>query len=604
MKYPMFRGVVLLIACCVCVPRAVTGQNSGPADTRLPSLEDARRLTWRTDTRPAGIAALRQLAQTASPDARFELGRVLTWDRRTRTEGIAVLRGVVEFRPGDMAATETLAEVLAWDLATRDEGVGLLRRILEEQPARVSARLKLAEILSWNAGTRDEARSLYLKALGDEPESVEAAVGLARTLSWSGRIAESRRWYHRILARDPSVETARVGIAETDGWEGRPLASLGTLAQRGAASVETPDAFRVRAEAYSRIGRPAQALAEYDRLLALDPTNATALEASRSIRNGLRPTVEIGTQHSTASGSALTELEGVSVPFRVAFHPEGSDVELSMTGARETYRNGNGVTRRSLVGAGLDTPLGNRLRMSVGATIHDTDGGQPQVMGRTEFQVALTDRLSVRVGAARDQISSSRICVAGETIGGSAFGPCFVTQALVGVSAQRHGWDGWAQGTLGSIRGQHLANNQREELFAGAGKSFRIGGSTLRAGYALTGISFQHAADRFPVSFDQPDAALTTAYFSPRLFTNHMARLDLTLPVRAALFDAGFGIGRQRVKEDVRYSAAPPARSSDAHVGIRVPSGGRMSIRGEVSRDNVADAFNRIAARVQLVSAF
>jgi hypothetical protein len=83
-----------------------------------------------------------------------------------------------------------------------------------------------------------------------------------------------------------------------------------------------------------------------------------------------------------------------------------------------------------------------------------------------------------------------------------------------------------------------------------------------------------------------------------------MARLDLTLPVHAVVFDAGFGIGRQRVKEDVRYSAAPPARSSDAHVGIRVPSGGRMSIRGDVSRDNVADAFNRVAARVQLVSAF
>jgi hypothetical protein len=360
----------------------------------------------------------------------------------------------------------------------------------------------------------------------------------------------------------------------------------------------------VRAEAYARIGRPSQALAEYDRLLALDPTDTTALEASRTIRNGLRPTIEIGTQRSTASGSAFTQLEGVSVPFRIAFHPEGGDVELSMTGARETYRNGNGSTRRSLVGVGLDTPFGNRLRMSLGATMHDTDGGRPQVMGRTEFQVALTDRLSVRIGAARDQISSSRICVAGEVIGGSAFGPCFVTQALVGVSAQRHGWDGWAQGTLGSIQGQHLANNQREELFAGAGKSFRIGGSTLRAGYGLTEISFQHPADQFAVSFDQPDAPLTTAYFSPRLFTNHMARLDLTLPVRAVLFDAGFGIGRQRVKEDVHYSAAPPARSSDAHVGIRVPSGGRMSIRGEVSRDNVADAFNRVAARVQLVSAF
>jgi hypothetical protein len=376
------------------------------------------------------------------------------------------------------------------------------------------------------------------------------------------------------------------------------------LAQRGATGVDTPAAFRVRAEAYSRIGRPAQALAEYERLLAVDPTNTTALEASRTLRNGLRPTVEIGTERSTASGTALTELEGVSLPFRIAFHPQGGDVELSMIGARETYRNGNGATRRSLVGAGLETPFGNRLRMTLGATMHDTDGGRPQVMGRTEFQIALTDRFSVRVGGARDQITSSRICVAGETINGSTFGPCFVTQALVGLSAQRHGWDAWAQGTLGSIGGHHLANNQREELFAGAGKSFHMGGSMLRTAYGLTAISFHHAADRFPVSFDQPDAPVTTAYFSPRLFTNHMARLDLTLPVHAVVFDAGFGIGRQRVKEDVRYSAAPPARSSDAHVGIRVPSGGRMSIRGDVSRDNVADAFNRVAARVQLVSAF
>ena len=604
MKGPVSRGIVVLIACCVCVARGAHAQTSSLADTRTPSLEDARRLTWRTDTRPAGIAALRQLAQTASPDARFELGRVLTWDPRTRAEGVAVLRAVLEVRPGDIAASETLAEVLAWDLATRNEGVGLLRHIVDDQPARVSARLKLAEILSWDAHTRDESRSLYLKVLADEPESVEAAVGLARTLSYSGRIAESQRWYHRVLARDPSVETARVGIAETDGWEGRPLASLGTLAQRGATGVDTPDAFRVRAEAYSRIGRPAQALAEYERLLAVDPTNTTALEASRTLRNGLRPTVEIGTERSTASGTALTELEGVSLPFRIAFHPQGGDVELSMIGARETYRNGNGATRRSLVGAGLETPFGNRLRMTLGATMHDTDGGRPQVMGRTEFQIALTDRFSIRVGGARDQITSSRICVAGETINGSTFGPCFVTQALVGLSAQRHGWDAWAQGTLGSIGGHHLANNQREELFAGAGKSFHMGGSMLRTAYGLTAISFHHAADRFPVSFDQPDAPVTTAYFSPRLFTNHMARLDLTLPVHAVVFDAGFGIGRQRVKEDVRYSAAPPARSSDAHVGIRVPSGGRMSIRGDVSRDNVADAFNRVAARVQLVSAF
>jgi tetratricopeptide (TPR) repeat protein len=604
MRLSSAGAIALGLACSILCPAGVHGQDRVRGDAPRSSFEEARQLTWRSETRQAGIAKLRELAVTAPSDSetQFELGRVLTWDPRTRGEGITILRRVLEVRPHDIATTEALAEVLAWDAGTRTEAVSLLRLVLDEQPNRVSARLKLAEVLSWNPDTREEARSSYLKVLAEQPESIEASVGLARTLSWSGRMTESRRWYHAVLSRDPSVEAARVGSAELDQWDGRPLASLRTLSRSGA-PLDTPDAVRVRADAYSRLGRNARALAEYDRVLALDPQNNTALMASRRIRDGLRPTFEIGTEASTASGTAFTELDGLSIPFRVGFHPHG-DMEVSLTGARETYRNGFGTTRRNAVGAGLEGPLGNRVRISTGATVHDIDNVRPQVVGRAKLQLALNDRLSVRLGGAREHVAASRMCVAGELINDTTYGPCFVTQGIAGVSLQRHGWDGWAQGTAGVIRGRHLARNDRQELFAGAGKSVRIGSGSLRIGYGLTAISYRNSAEQFPASTGQADAAVTSGYFSPRLFTNHMGRADLTLPMGSALVvDTGFGIGRQRVKED-RYYTAPPVRSSDAHVGIKIPGSGRVSIYAQLSRDNVADAYNRTVARVQLISAF
>ena len=135
----------------------------GAGGTSAPtSVDAASRLTWKAETRAAGIAVLRQLSATG-PDtdgARTELGRVLTWDAATRAEGVALLRSVTAStaRPD---AEEALGEVLTWNTATRPEGIDRLRRLQAQHPERVSTRLKLAEVLSWSAETRDEAESLY-----------------------------------------------------------------------------------------------------------------------------------------------------------------------------------------------------------------------------------------------------------------------------------------------------------------------------------------------------------------------------------------------------------------------------------------------------------
>ena len=446
--------VLIGLACQLSVTSPVLAQTPVPPTHERVSLEDATRLTWRIDTRAQGIAALQAIVSDVPEDtnARFELGRVLTWNVQTRAEGIAHLRRVLEQAPQRHDAAETLADVLSWDPQTRAEAIERLRALLEDEPMRTSARLKLAEVLAWNPATRDESHSLYLRVLRDDPQSVDAAVGLSRLLS----------------------------------WRGRAHASLKLLSSAPAGAIETPDAFRVRAQAYADIGRPALALEQYERLLAVDPANAAALQASRLVRRGLRPSLEMATEASTESGDpASTKVEWSSVPLRLAFHPTGGDLELSVTGAQAWYRNGTGSSRDRFAGAGLNTPLGNRVRLNGDVVSHAFDRAERTLTGRSQFQIAVHDGYDVRLGVSREQLFSSRLSLAGEQLGDTFYGPSFVNQILVGGSARPGGgWDVWAQGTAGRIRGENVANNSRQEVFAGAGRSFHAGVVTLRPGYS------------------------------------------------------------------------------------------------------------------------
>jgi tetratricopeptide (TPR) repeat protein len=587
------------------------GAQSVPTATpaRL-SLEDATRLTWRLDTRSSGITALRAIVAAAPDDmqARFELGRVLTWDPRTRVEGVTLLNGVLERQPARADVQEALAEVLSWRPATRAEATRLLRQIVEREPARTSARLKLAEVLSWDSTTRDESRTLYQAVLRDDRESVEAAVGLARLLSWGGRIAESRAWYELALARNPDAPAARVGIAELQGWNGRARASLNTLSARSGEPLDTPDALRVRAQAYSQIGRPARALDQYERLLTIDPGNTTALTASRTLRQGLRPSLEIGADLSTESGDpSSTKVETAAIPFRFAFHPQGRDTEIAVAWAQAAYRNSQGSKRDRLLGASVDAPLGNRVRLNGDVMSHSLAGAERTFTGKGQLQVAFHDGFDVRVGVGREQLLSSRLSLAGESVGGTFYGASFVNQAIVAIGARAHSWDGWAHATVGQIRGTNIADNARKELFAGAGKSFRPGGVTLRPGYSLGWMSYDLDLSGFPgaAAGDGVTGPGIGGYFSPARFLNHMARLDVTIPAgESVVIAGGAGIGRQRVEDAWARGTAPWSAASDAMVGIRAQLNERMSIGLQGTYQNVASAFDRTSVRFSVIYGF
>jgi len=291
------------------------------------------------------------------------------------------------------------------------------------------------------------------------------------------------------------------------------------------------------------------------------------------------------------------------------FHPNGSDVEMSFTGGQVRYTNGRGSSRDRFVGGTVDAPLGNRVRLNGELLSHEFDNSDHSFTGRGQVQVALNDRADVRVGLAREQVASSRMSLAGERVNGDSYGPSYVSQIML-AAAVRPGqtWDVWAQGTMGRIRGSHLRNNARQEVFAGAGKSFYAHSMTLRPGYSLTWMSYELDLSGFPLTDFAGDGVTNPGiggYFSPGRFLNQMARLDATLPVGNLLFIAGgAGIGRQQVEQSHSRDFSRRVSSSDAYLAFRFRVGERTSINTQVTYQNVASAYNRAVLRMGVTYGF
>lgn len=607
MTRTVLRAGTVTVALLAFGPSSAVRAQVGPAAGGAVTVEAARQLTWKVETRPAGILALRRLSATG-PDAegaRVELGRVLTWDPSTRAEGITLLREATTSGEGLAAAEEALGEVLTWESSTRAEGVSRLRRLRERQPTRISTQLKLADALSWSADTRDEAEALYRAVLRADATSVDATVGLARVLSWTGRFAESRETYRQALTRDPAGSAALVGLAQLDGWTGQARASLSRLERGSGSALETPDAYQARAEAYSQIGRPASARRAYRDLLGVRPTDEHARRALQQIDRTLRPTLEIGGDSSDQSGDATrNKVTSTVIPVRLRFHPAGSDAALTVSASMASFENARGTSQDRMVGLGVDTPLGNRWRIVGDATRHQFDRAGATMTGRGEVLFAPHDRVELRLGGAREPLYSSRMSLAGEDRDGVFYGPSFSTELLAGLTVHpTRRWDLWVRSMRGRTRGAHLLDNDHSKAFAGIGRSIAVGPSTVRVGYALAWMAYRLDLGGFPpadLAGNGETSRGVGGYFSPYGFSNHAARVDVTLPLAdVAMIVGGTGVGRQSVR-DALTRGKDSRSSSDAYLGFRVFAGSRLSVSGQIDHQNVASAFNRTTARLTL----
>jgi tetratricopeptide (TPR) repeat protein len=532
----------------------------------------------------------------ARPD-QFEDARRLTWDSSTRQQGIAALRSLVADHPGRLDMREALAEVLTWREKTRPEGIQLLESVLAEDPGRQSTRLILAEVLSWDRTRRDEAVELYQEALEIDPDSTPARVGLARVTSWQGDLAASHELYVDALRRDPADPKARMGLAEVQRWSGRSRDSLNTLSELDEKSINQPEARHRRAEAWLDLDRPARALDEYEAILATRPDDEKARRAVVSLRRDLAPSLEFGVEGNTESGDPLTsKLRSVNAP--LVFNWGSRDWRYHAGAGLAFFANEPGSTRRTSVGGGANGPLGMRVRLAADAALRDFQGGDTEITGRLDVRIEATPRLEVVTGVRRKLLDDSRMAAAGETVGGVRYGPVLENAFFAGLSARPgRRWDLSAQGTLGSLGGEQVQDNNRQAFFAGFGRTFQPGRFHLRPGYTYMWMSYDLDLSGFPPQDLGGDGINTPGvggYFSPRKFSNHMARLDASWDQgQRASYAIGGGLGLQRVEDTFTVGFGDPTLSSDVYARARWVLTTNWDLRGRASYQNVAAAFNR-----------
>lgn len=156
------------------------------------------------------------------------------------------------------------------------------RRLLEElsrsQPPDGQVYLLLGVIERTEGDLGAAVKSLE-RARALDPSSSQYAVELATTLAWRGDLDRAIGLYQEILTREPAHVGARVGIAYALAWSGR-------LDRARALFRELIDASPGSIDAWNGLGfvdraslHRLDAVADYQRALAIDPKNADALAA-------------------------------------------------------------------------------------------------------------------------------------------------------------------------------------------------------------------------------------------------------------------------------------------------------------------------------------
>jgi tetratricopeptide (TPR) repeat protein len=171
--------------------------------------------------------------------------------------------------------TQALQQALALHQQGRlAEAEKIYRRILEAAPSQFDA-LHLLGVLKLQTGNNAEAHRLIAAALKVDPRSGDALTNLGLALRAMNRTAEALASFERALALAPNHVEAlnnRGLLLLTDGRAADALSCFDQvlrLAPRHLARIN-------RANALAGLGRLEEAIAEYDRVLAMFPNHAGA----------------------------------------------------------------------------------------------------------------------------------------------------------------------------------------------------------------------------------------------------------------------------------------------------------------------------------------
>ena len=208
-----------------------------------------RQSGWRDDTQTVAVAAgrtttvrPRKARAATEAEAAFIAADVLAASGKHK-EAVALFTDAIARRRGSYPAAQIALARSLFALKQLDEASEAIASVVAANPSNVEARTVSAN-LQRDRGFYEEAAAEYRKAIAiARVRAPEAHTGLAITLDELGDLAQAAAEFTKAIAQNLDAE---------------------------------PLLYQLRGNVYERLQRPAQALADYMRFLALAPTHPLA----------------------------------------------------------------------------------------------------------------------------------------------------------------------------------------------------------------------------------------------------------------------------------------------------------------------------------------
>ena len=382
-----------------------------PNDVRA-QLAYAQALTYRQDTRQAGIDRLAVLANIPSigPQARESWRQALGWLPEDQSS-VAAINAYKARYPDDPATATLLANAL-------------------NPPHQAPGAQAVAQ--GYDAFHRNDlpqAQQFFQQALAANPSDASATGGLGLVLLKEGRTAEATTMLNRAMALDPKQASA---------W------------RQALAGASAGNAFAA-AQAASNRGDLVQAEQDYRRLLAQQPSNAGLKMALAGVlaREGNQPEANALLAEVEASGGRLSDqaraqllaqqaqgmpdAAGQIALYQSAIAADPSSPWLHLDLARALVKNGQPQDAQTVMAAVTDVPRPSAAALQAGIIFANETGNTAEATSLIQ-QVPRRQR-TPDMQAILDQAQVQGQIAAAVAYAGSD--PAATRQQLFAIAAQR-----------------------------------------------------------------------------------------------------------------------------------------------------------------------